>query len=190
VLRGVALIVLCIYHIAYAAVTRDGRKWVRRMAPAPKDAFDAWGTMRYYLGLGKEKPKFGHFNYAEKAEYWAMVWGTTLMAITGIMLWAKVSVGNIVARWWLDVATAIHFYEAILAALAIVVWHFYQVLFDPDTYPVEWAFWDGKMDADYYREEHELDTETLAEAEAAEAAKDAGDGPAAKDANPSGDSAR
>ncbi|MGB7197291.1 MAG: hypothetical protein WBG23_03235, partial [Acidobacteriaceae bacterium] len=102
----------------------------------------------------------------------AMVWGTSLMAVTGIMLWAKISVGNIVARWWLDVATAIHFYEAILAALAIVVWHFYQVLFDPDTYPVEWAFWDGKMDADHYREEHELDTETLAEAEAAEASAD------------------
>ena len=93
---GVALIVLCIYHIVYAAVTRDGRKWVRHMAPGPRDAFDAFGTMRYYLGLSKDKPKFGHFNYAEKAEYWAMVWGTTLMAVTGIMLWAKVSVGNIV----------------------------------------------------------------------------------------------
>jgi formate dehydrogenase gamma subunit len=175
---GVALIVLCIYHIIYAAVTRDGRKWVRHMAPGPKDAFDAWGTMLYYLGLSREKPKFGHFNYAEKAEYWAMVWGTTLMAVTGIMLWAKVSVGNILARWWLDVATAVHFYEAILAALAILVWHFYQVLFDPDSYPVEWAFWDGKMDAEHYREEHELDTETLAEAEGtptAETAKDSGD---------------
>ncbi|MGB6111333.1 MAG: cytochrome b/b6 domain-containing protein, partial [Acidobacteriaceae bacterium] len=169
---GVALIVLCIYHIIYAAVTRDGRKWVRHMTPGPKDAFDAFGTMRYHLGLSKDKPKFGHFNYAEKAEYWAMVWGTSLMAVTGIMLWAKVSVGDMVPRWWLDVATAIHFYEAILAALAIVVWHFYQVLFDPDTYPVEWAFWDGKMDADHYREEHELDTETLAEAEAAEASAD------------------
>ncbi|MFZ0518499.1 MAG: cytochrome b/b6 domain-containing protein, partial [Acidobacteriaceae bacterium] len=169
---GVALIVLCLYHIVYAAVTRDGRKWVRHMAPGPRDAFDAWGTMLFYLGLSKDKPKFGHFNYAEKAEYWAMVWGTSLMAVTGIMLWAKVSVGDMVPRWWLDVATAIHFYEAILAALAIVVWHFYQVLFDPDTYPVEWAFWDGKMDADHYREEHELDTETLAEAEAAEASAD------------------
>ncbi|MGC1871696.1 MAG: cytochrome b/b6 domain-containing protein [Acidobacteriaceae bacterium] len=187
---GVVLIVLCIYHIVYAAVTRDGRKWVRHMAPGPKDAFDAWGTMRYYLGLSKEKPKFGHFNYAEKAEYWAMVWGTTLMAVTGIMLWARVSVGNLLARWCLDVATAIHFYEAILAALAIVVWHFYQVLFDPDTYPVEWAFWDGKMDAEHYREEHELDTESLAEAAAAEPVKNAGDKSEKKDANSPGDSAR
>ena len=182
---GVALIVLCMYHIVYAAVTREGRQWIGAIAPAPKDAFDAWGTMRYYLGLGREKPKFGRFNYAEKAEYWAMVWGTTLMAATGIMLWAKVSIGNLLARWWLDVATAIHFYEAILAALAIVVWHFYQVLFDPDTYPVEWAFWDGKMDAKHYREEHELDTETLAAAEGtvtANVAETSGENTAAKHA--------
>ena len=61
------------------------------------------------------------------------------------MLWAKVTVGTVLARWWLDVATAIHFYEAILATFAIVVWHFYQVFFDPDAYPMNWAWWDGKM---------------------------------------------
>jgi cytochrome b subunit of formate dehydrogenase len=80
-----------------------------------------------YLGLSKERPQFGRFNYAEKAEYWALVWGTALMGVTGVMLWAKVWVGNLLARWWVDVATAVHFYEAILATLAIVVWHFYQV---------------------------------------------------------------
>ena len=72
------------------------------------------------------------------------------------MLWAKVFVGNHVPRWWLDVATAIHFYEAILATLAIVVWHFYQVFFDPDVYPMNWAWWDGKMTLHHYREEHGL----------------------------------
>ena len=80
-----------------------------------------------------EKPKFGRFTYGEKAEYWALVWGTALMGLTGIMLWAKVLVGDLLARWWVDVATAVHFYEAILATLAIVVWHFYQVFFDPDS---------------------------------------------------------
>jgi len=72
-------------------------------------------------------------------------------------------VGNHMARWWLDVATAIHLYEAILATLAIVVWHFYQVFFDPDVYPMNWAWWDGKMTAHHYREEHGLDGATLAE---------------------------
>jgi len=117
--------------------------------------------MMYHLGLSKTKPRFGRFTYGEKAEYWALVWGTGLMGVTGVMMWAKVWVGNLLARWWVDVATAVHFYEAILATLAILVWHFYQVFGDPDVYPMNWAWWDGKMPAEHYRHEHELDTESL-----------------------------
>ncbi|MGD0630456.1 MAG: cytochrome b/b6 domain-containing protein [Terracidiphilus sp.] len=160
---GVVLIAAGIYHVFYLAATREGRRLIWDFAPRPKDAFDALGTMRYYLGLSTERPKFGRFSYAEKAEYWALVWGTALMGVTGVMMWAKVWVGNLLARWWVDVATAIHFYEAILATLAIVVWHFYQVFFDPDVYPMNWAWWDGKMPVEHYRHEHGLDAEGLAE---------------------------
>ena len=162
-IAGVLLIADGIYHIFYVALTADGRRLIRDLFPTVKDAFDAWGTMLYYLGIRKDKPKFARFNYAEKAEYWALVWGTGLMAVTGIMLWAKIYVGNLLARWWLDAATAVHFYEAILATLAILVWHFYQVFFDPDIYPMNTAWRDGKMPAEHYHEEHELDTETQAQ---------------------------
>ncbi|MGB8097249.1 MAG: cytochrome b/b6 domain-containing protein [Terracidiphilus sp.] len=162
---GVALIAAGIYHVFYAAAAREGRRMLRDIAPGPRDVTDAFHTMLYYLGLRREKPKFGRFSYAEKAEYWALVWGTALMGLTGIMLWAKVWVGNVLARWWVDVATSVHFYEAILATLAILVWHFYQVIFDPDIYPMNTAWWDGKMPADHYREEHELDVEATGERE-------------------------
>jgi hypothetical protein len=36
-----------------------------------------------------------------------------------------------------------HFYEALLATLAIVVWHFYTVIFDPDVYPMDTAWLTG-----------------------------------------------
>jgi cytochrome b subunit of formate dehydrogenase len=91
-----------------------------------------------------------------------------VMAVTGVMLWAKVLVGNHMPRWWLDIATAIHFYEAVLATLAIIVWHFYQVFFDPDVYPMNWAWWDGKMTLHHYREEHGLDNAAPTEAPLAE----------------------
>jgi cytochrome b subunit of formate dehydrogenase len=165
-IAGVVLIGAGIYHVFYLAAAREGRRLLRDLAPRPHDAFDLFKTMRYYLGLGGEKPKFGRFSYAEKAEYWALVWGTALMGLTGIMMWAKVWVGDLLARWWVDVATAIHFYEAILATLAILVWHFYQVFFDPDIYPMNWAWWDGKMPVEHYAHEHELDKESLAEAQA------------------------
>ena len=135
----------------------EGRKLVRDLFPTLDDARGAWQNVCYYLGLTSRKPEFARFNYAEKAEYWALVWGMIVMAVTGVMLWAKVLVGNHMPRWWLDVATAVHFYEAVLATLAIFVWHFYQVFFDPDVYPMNWAWWDGKMTLHHYQEEHGLD---------------------------------
>src|SRR2546426_476939 len=161
---AVVLIGVGTYHLFYITFSRAGRRLIEDFLPIPKDATDVWRTLRYYLGLDCDKPDFARFNYAEKAEYWALVWGLFVMATTGIMLWAKVSFGNLLPRWWLDIATAIHFYEAVLATLAIVVWHFYQVFFDPDVYPMNWAWWDGKMPLEHYREEHALDAETLLEA--------------------------
>jgi cytochrome b subunit of formate dehydrogenase/5-methylcytosine-specific restriction endonuclease McrA len=178
---GVALIGAGIYHIFYVAAAREGRKLLRDLAPRPRDARDALYAMLYYLRLRSEKPEFGRFNYAEKAEYWALVWGTALMGLTGVMLWAKVWVGNLLARWWVDVATAVHYYEAILATLAIVVWHFYQVFLDPDVYPMNSAWLDGKMPVDHYREEHGLDTETLGGAQGSTPPKEPGPAGASAD---------
>jgi len=78
-----------------------------------------------------------------KAEYWAVIWGTAVMAATGVLLWAVKYTLAWLPKTWLDVATAVHFYEAVLATLAIVVWHFYSVIFDPDVYPVDTAWLTG-----------------------------------------------
>ena len=167
-IAAVVMIGASVYHLAYAALTRDGRRLILDLFPEPKDATDVVAVLRHYLGLGGAKPEFKRFTYAEKAEYWALVWGVIVMASTGIMLWAKVTVGHLLPRWWLDIATAIHFYEALLATLAILVWHFYQVFLDPDIYPMNWSWWDGKVSAHHYREEHALDSETLLAAARAE----------------------
>ena len=172
-IAAVVLISVSVYHIFDVILTTQGRKLVGDLFPTLDDARTAWQNIAYYLGLVPTKPEFPRFTYAEKAEYWALVWGMVVMAVTGVMLWAKVFFGNHLARWWLDVATAIHFYEAVLATLAILVWHFYQVFLDPDVYPMNWAWWDGKMTVHHYREEHGLDNEVLAEA-----ASEAGDEPA------------
>ncbi len=159
-IAAIVMIGASVYHLMYAVLTRDGRKLLLDLLPEPKDATDVVETLRHYL-VGGNKPEFKRFTYAEKAEYWALVWGIIVMATTGLALWAKMTVGHLLPRWWLDVATAIHFYEAVLASLAIVVWHFYQVFLDPDIYPMNWAWWDGKMSEHHYRDEHGLDSETL-----------------------------
>jgi cytochrome b subunit of formate dehydrogenase len=160
-IAAVVLIGVSIYHLLFVALTREGRRLARDFFPTLDDVRGGWQNLSYYLSLTPRKPEFARFNYAEKAEYWALVWGVMVMGVTGVMLWAKVLVGNHLPRWWLDVATAIHFYEAVLATLAIVVWHFYQVFLDPDVYPMNWAWYDGKMTLHHYREEHGLDRGTL-----------------------------
>jgi cytochrome b subunit of formate dehydrogenase len=174
-IAGVVLILAGFYHIFYVAIANEGRRLIRDIAPRPRDLKDVLTAMLYYVGLSKTKPQFGRFTYGEKAEYWALVWGTALMGLTGVMMWAKVLVGDLLARWWVDVATAIHFYEAILATLAIIVWHFYQIFFDPDVYPMNWAWWDGKMPVEHYKHEHALDTESLNETGSRSTESDSGE---------------
>jgi formate dehydrogenase gamma subunit len=153
---GVVMIIIGLYHFAYMAFTREGRQGLRDFWFRFKDARDAAGMMRYYATGRGERPKMGRFTYAEKAEYWAGMWGTVVMAITGLMIWYSVEVATWIPRWWIDIATTIHYYEAILATLAILVWHFYHVIFDPDVYPMNWAWFDGRMTEEQFEEEHPL----------------------------------
>jgi formate dehydrogenase gamma subunit len=156
-IAGVVLLAVGAYHLVYLLVTQDGRKLVKDFFPGIKDVKDVLGAFRFLFGLSPNKPRFGRFGYAEKMEYWAVIWGTIIMGVTGLMLWLKLDVTRFLPRWALDVATTIHYYEAILACLAIIVWHFYHVIFDPDVYPVNWACWDGRVSEHWQQEEHPLE---------------------------------
>jgi formate dehydrogenase gamma subunit len=160
-LAAVIMLLVGVYHLVYLGVSAEGRSWVRDMVPGLKDVKDLIGNFSYYLGVSKTKPKIARFGYAEKAEYWAVIWGTIIMGLTGLMIWFKLGVFSFLPRWAIDIALAVHFYEAVLATLAIVVWHFYHVIFDPDVYPVNFAFVDGRMAENPFKEEHELAFEHL-----------------------------
>jgi formate dehydrogenase gamma subunit len=160
-IAAVIMLVAGVYHLFYLARFKEGRSWVKDMMPGWKDVKDLMGNFAFYSGFSKIKPKIARFGYAEKAEYWAVVWGTIVMGLTGLMIWFKLGVFRFLPRWVIDIALAIHFYEAVLATLAIIVWHFYHVIFDPDVYPVNFAFIDGRMSEETYREEHELAYEQL-----------------------------
>jgi formate dehydrogenase gamma subunit len=156
-IAGVVLLAVGVFHIGYLALTREGRRGVIDLLPRKKDITDLSQAVSYLVGGKTPKPKFGRFNYGEKLEYWGVVWGTTIMGVTGLMVWFKVAAFGFLPRWFIDVALAIHFSEAILATLVIVFWHFYNVIFDPDVYPLNWALVDGRVSEEYYKEEHELD---------------------------------
>lgn len=148
---GVALLLALAYHAVHLFLSKRDRSMLRRMVPRLDDLRQALQMIRFNLGLTKTAPRFGVFSYAEKAEYWAYLWGTFLMALTGFLLWFDDFSLRHFPKWVSDAATAAHYYEAILATGAIVVWHFYMVIFDPDVYPMERAWLTGRVSAGHLR---------------------------------------
>jgi cytochrome b subunit of formate dehydrogenase len=155
-IAGLALIAGGIYHICYVMFSTNGRQLLRDLWPRRSDARDVLTNARH-LAFGLPKARFARFGYPEKIEYWAVVWGSVVMGATGLAIWFKLDVTRWFPRWLVEVAITIHYYEAILACLAIMVWHFYHVMFDPDVYPMNGAWLDGKVPRKWHDEEHPLD---------------------------------
>jgi len=154
---GIVLLATAGWHVMYLCTAAEGRRLIRDLWPRRQDIRDVAQHARHLAGRSVSRPCYGRFGYVEKIEYWAVVWGVILMGITGLMIWLRVEVGGVLPRWVVEVALTVHFYEAILACLSIVVWHFYHVVLDPGVYPLNWAWWDGRVSERWYREEHGLD---------------------------------
>ncbi|MFQ5864969.1 MAG: formate dehydrogenase subunit gamma [bacterium] len=156
-IAGSAFIGLGIYHIGYLLLTRRGRSQIKALCPRIQDLRDALQNFAFNLGLSKRRPRFGHYSYIEKVEYWALVWGALIMSGTGFMLWFEELTLTLFPKWVIDLLTVIHLYEAWLATLAIVVWHFYMVLFKPEIYPIDLSMITGEISEEMLREEHFLE---------------------------------
>ncbi len=160
-IAAVLLVLAGLYHCYYVVFVPRGKQLLRDLLPVPGDLRDAVAVMKYNLGITSEKPAFGRFSYIEKSEYWALVWGTIVMAVTGFILWFDNTFLGLLTKLWWDVAGTVHYYEAWLATLAIIVWHFYFVIFNPDSYPVNLAFWKGTLTEEEMGEEHPLELEEI-----------------------------
>jgi len=162
-LCGVAILCLGGYHILYCAFTKRGRGLIKDMIPGLKDAIDLWETLKNNLFINRpaKKLKMPRFNFREKLEYLGLIWGTLVMTVTGFILWFEVEWLKYFPKWTFDLARTIHFYEAILATLTIIVWHFYSVVFNPDVYPMSWAWITGDLTEHEMEEEHGLELERI-----------------------------
>ncbi len=151
-LMAILFILLSIYHLGYIIFTKRGRWQIKQLAPRWSDFVHAGQMFAFYLGFRKERAKFEYYSYIEKAEYWALVWGSVVMVLTGALLTYEEWTLAYFPKWFFDVCIAIHYYEAILACAAIIIWHFYFVMFDPEEYPVKWTFLSGhESPADQHR---------------------------------------
>lgn len=147
------LMLVAIYHIigfGYKLFVLHERT---PMLPNFQDIKDAWMAFTYNIGLGKSRPQMGRYTFEEKAEYWALVWGTVVMAFTGFMMWNPLATVKIFPGDFIPAAKAAHGAEAVLAVLAIIVWHMYGVHLKR----FNKAMWTGRMTETEMLHEHPLE---------------------------------
>jgi cytochrome b subunit of formate dehydrogenase len=147
------LVVGSFYHLFTSAYRLFVKREQMAMLPTLKDATDMWDTVRHNLGFLPHPPQMPKFNFGEKLEYWALVWGTAIMVLTGFMLWNPIAVTAVLPGQFIPAAKAAHGYEALLAVLAIVIWHMYNVhikQFNPSMFT-------GNLPRRQMEEEHALE---------------------------------
>ena len=142
------------YHAFWLAFTQRGRMNLRTIVPMARDFVEFPQNMMFHLGIRKERPDFHRFDYTQKAEYWAVIWGTIVMALTGLILWFPDLFTSWMPSWVIRVSSVVHYLEAILAVSAIIIWHFFYVLWMPSEYPMSTIWLDGKMPSHEWKTMH------------------------------------
>ena len=156
---AVGLIAVGAYHLFYLVAFREGRRNFLRLLPTPKDVRDFFQMLRYFLGRIEEKPRFGRFSYVEKFDYWAVYWGMVIMIGSGLILWFLETSLRFLPKFAADISREAHSDEGLLATLAIIIWHFYNVHLNPEHFPMNWTFWTGTISEEEMHRHHPLEYE-------------------------------
>ncbi len=151
---GTVLILLSAFHMGYVLFTERGRREFGHIMPRVQDIRDVIHHFRFRLGKVDEPPPFDKFDPFEKFEYFAVVWGSVIMIVTGLMMWFIELTLRVVPLWVYNVALLIHGYEGLLAFLAIILWHLYNVHLKPGVFPMSRVWLDGKMTLREIRAHH------------------------------------
>jgi cytochrome b subunit of formate dehydrogenase len=146
-----------VFHLFTGAYRSLVKRERMRIMLRPSDARDLWDTIRHNLGFLPEPPKMPKFNFGEKVEYWAVIWGTAVMVITGFMLWNPIASTAILPGQFIPAALAAHGGEAVLAVLSILIWHMYNVLVKHRNFSI----FTGNLPRHQMEEEHGLELERL-----------------------------
>ena len=144
------LILVCIYHVYYLVFTAAGRRWLKDMLPRPKDMADFYHNLLYLIGRRDSPPAFDRFSYKHKLEYGALIAGMTLMTASGIILWSEFYWDKFIV----DIAALVHGMEAVLACLALMIWHMYEVHLRPHKFPIDNLWLTGVIDEAEMRAEY------------------------------------
>lgn len=169
------LILVSIYHLYYTMFTKEGRREFIELLPSFKDVIDVTINSLYFIGLVKNRPRFRRYTYYEKFDYWAVYWGCVIMIGTGLVLWFPEFSAKYVPWLTYELSAEVHADEAILAALSLFIWHFYNVHFNPSRFPGTMLWWHGKISREEMMRDHAMEYDKIVSAQAQ--AKDQKAGP-------------
>ena len=150
-----------LYHVGNAVYRLITKRANFDMKPQAKDFKDFTHNIAYFLGIKKDRPRFDRFNFIEKFEYWAVLWGMVMMAVTGLILWFPALVTRFLSGYAVPVAKAAHSGEAFLAVAAVVLWHLYNAHFSPKVFPFNQSIVNGKISQHEMMVEHPLEYERI-----------------------------
>jgi cytochrome b subunit of formate dehydrogenase len=163
---GATLLAAVVWHVAdvfWRAFVRKekGLFWgPESMVPQPKDFADFYGMLKWFAGLGP-RPRFEHFTYWEKFDYWAVLWGTALMGAAGLILWFPVAASRILPGWMFNIALFVHGAEASLAIGFIFVVHFFNGHLRPEKFPMDIVIFTGTVPVSDLRHERAAEYDRL-----------------------------
>jgi thiosulfate reductase cytochrome b subunit len=153
------------YHLLYVFVHPEGRRDILLMMPGKKDFQDLYHNVLYFMGKKNTPPRFGRFSYFEKFDYWAAFWGCIIMIGTGLIMMFPQKVTESIPGGWgstvFAVALEAHFHEAILATLALLIWHMFNVHMRPEKFPGSLTWLNGKITEEERHKEHPLEDEEI-----------------------------
>jgi formate dehydrogenase subunit gamma len=124
------------------------------MIPTLKDLTDILGLLKYLLYLAPEPPKGARFTWKEKFDYWAPFWGIVIIGSSGLVMWAQETATRFLPGEVINFALIAHSDEALLAALFLFIWHWYNVHFSTSVFPMGTVFLTGYLTEELMVEEH------------------------------------
>ncbi len=138
------------------------------MVPQPRDVVELLHHVRWFLGMG-ERPKFDHFTYWEKFDYWAVFWGMLIIGGSGLLLWFPVLFAKVIPGWIFNIALLVHGEEALLAVAFIFTIHFFNGHLRPEKFPMDPVIFTGRISRRELQEERPGEYERLQKANALDA---------------------
>jgi cytochrome b subunit of formate dehydrogenase len=170
---GATLLAAVTWHLAnvcWRAFVRgeSGLFWgPTSMVPQPRDFAQFWQQVKWFFGKGPF-PRYEHFTYWEKFDYWAVLWGTAIMGAAGLILWFPVAAARILPGWMFNVALFVHGAEASLAIGFIFVVHFFNGHLRPEKFPMDLVIFTGTVTGEELKRDRATEYDRLAAAGALE----------------------